>query len=355
MGIRPARSRAFTLVELLVVIGIIGLLVALLLPAIQQARSAAHRTQCQNNLRQIGTALANYHNANKSFPEGCWGPTDDPVMRQAWGWGTLLLPFIEEEPLFKQINPRQNRLQWILANPFTQKHLRKWISVYRCPADPIEVLQSDSRTLSGFVFNSQSPSRPNGGGFGPALLGHILPDGSSGGHSHSNDFGVRVAVSHYVGSFGDFWLTNSADWQPADFAGNGLFGGNTVVRIREVTDGTSKTLAIGERGSASFAAVWAGAEGWDRCEREGIPNVLATAFYPLNIPPEPYYLSCDPRGAAGYGSQHTGGAQFVFADGSVHFLSDEIQFANSADPAKLGVFQRLARRKDGQEVPSWQP
>jgi prepilin-type processing-associated H-X9-DG protein len=129
-----------------------------------------------------------------------------------------------------------------------------------------------------------------------------------------------------------------------------MFGSNVSVSMRDLRDGASQTFAIGERCWTSYASIWAGADGWNRCEREGVAMIMATAHYPLNTSPNPYYLSCDPGGAAGFTSSHASGANFLLADGSVRFVSDHIQFANSSEPSKLGIYQKLSRRDDGQSV-----
>jgi prepilin-type N-terminal cleavage/methylation domain-containing protein/prepilin-type processing-associated H-X9-DG protein len=343
----------FSLVEVLVVVAIIGVLMSLLLPAIQQSRESGRTTQCRNNLRQIGLAIQNYYSANRAFPAGCVGDTASPVDIQGWGWATYLLPYLEQQPLFTAINPNQNSLPVVLASESLQPYLRTPVPVFRCASDTGEELQSDSRTLSGFVLPLPLAAKqaPTGSLSIPsryAGLACIVAPPSGG--SHSDSYGVRAARSNYVASFGDFWLQSSFAWTWDDYAGNGIFGSNTATRIQDISDGASHTLAIGERSSKSFAAIWAGVDGWNRCEREGVPMVMATAFYRMNSDPEAYYLSCDPKGAAGYSSMHSGGANFVMADGAVRFISDTVHFAVSNKVAKIGTFQRLARRNDGQTI-----
>src|SRR5437868_5729258 len=105
-----AVKRGFTLIELLVAISIIAILMALLLRAVQQARESARRTECRNNLRQIGIALHNYYSAHDVLPPGCVGDANDPVNLQGWGWGVMLLPFLEQQNLFNEIDPNHNSL-----------------------------------------------------------------------------------------------------------------------------------------------------------------------------------------------------------------------------------------------------
>ena len=148
-----------------------------------------------------------------------------------------------------------------------------------------------------------------------------------------------AARSNYVGSFGDFWLPVGSLWGPTDFAGNGVFGSNVSFRLKDITDGASTTFAIGERSSAAFASIWAGTDGWNRCEREGLAMVMATAHYPMNSA-RTFQHELRSQGAAAFGSMHPHGLQFLMVDGSVRSVSDTIGFANDPDLTQLGVFQR---------------
>ncbi len=334
LGARSKRVRTFTLAELLIVIAIIGTLIALLLPAVQHARKSARATSCRNNLKQIGIALHAYHNAHNTFPPGCLGQADDPVNIEAWGWAAFLLPHIEEDPLHSTLNLEQYTLPGVMASSQLQPLLRTPIEVYRCASDGDADLLNNFRTLSGFML----PAKFN-------VSACLLPT-----TTNSGDFGVFLAASNYVGSFGDFWRPDGSMTTPADFVGNGVFGSNVTLRMREIADGTSSTFAVGERSTRQYASVWTGVDGWNRCEREGVPMVLATAFYRINADPNPYNLSCDPQGAAGYGSAHPNGANFLMLDGAARFVDEGIAFANDDNPSKLGVFQRLARSNDGQPI-----
>ena len=135
-------SRGFTLIELLVVIAIIAILIALLLPAVQQAREAARRTQCRNNLKQIGLALHNYHDTFRLFPPGVI--RDGQNNSEAWGWTVFILPFLEQANLYNQLDPDTYRLRDLLAglNPTypaptaNAAILQNPLSVFICPSDP---------------------------------------------------------------------------------------------------------------------------------------------------------------------------------------------------------------------------
>ena len=142
---RDSRRRlGFTLIELLVVIAIIAILIALLLPAVQQAREAARRTQCKNNLKQIGLAMHNYHDVYTTFPPGHMFDTTIPGGNansfqhpEMWAWGAFILPFVDQAPLFNQLNVSQRRLTDLLAEgPDVAALIQIPLSVYHCPSDP---------------------------------------------------------------------------------------------------------------------------------------------------------------------------------------------------------------------------
>ncbi|MDB5391024.1 MAG: hypothetical protein JWM11_6670 [Planctomycetaceae bacterium] len=366
MGKLSLARRGFTLIELLAVFAVIGILVALLLPAIQHARESARRTQCKSNLHQIGIALHSYQSLQGVLPPGCVGLDGDPVNIQGWGWGVMLLPYLDQQPLYDTLQPNHHSLADVLADPNLQPYLLTPLPIYRCASDLGDGIQSTERTLSGFILTSQ-PSQtlalryPSKDQLVILALQSSLacvmpppppwnPPPPSAPPPPPGTWGVRAATSNYIGSFGDFWQTDSNAWSSADFAGNGLFGSNSNVGSSGIPDGASQTFAVGERGWNAYGSIWAGTDGWDRCEREGIPMVMGTAFYKMNSTPDPYNLSCDPKGAAGYGSMHAGGAHFLMADGAVRFVSEQINFANSNDPTQLGVYQKLARRNDGQTI-----
>src|ERR1700704_3870955 len=153
---RPLSRVGFTLIELLVVIAIIAVLIGLLLPAVQKVREAAARTKCQNNLKQIGLGLHNYHDSNGHFPPAFVGnpgtvPTNSPAPH-GWGWSTWILPYIEQGPLYRQINPTVSTIPGNLPDPATTQLgllCQTQISIYVCPSDNAPRL-NDQRGFHGY-------------------------------------------------------------------------------------------------------------------------------------------------------------------------------------------------------------
>src|SRR2546423_10935519 len=173
---RQHLRRAFTLIELLVVIAIIAILMALLVPAVQKVREAAARTQCRNNLKQIGLALHGYHDRNKAFPPGYVsavgpnGPDDD--RGPGWGWAAHILPDIEQAPLFRQI-----RFDKDIGDPLNTQARMTVLPIFVCPSD-------DGLPL--FAVNALGDSSP-----------YTTPLTDASGQP------VQVARSNYVGIFGN--------------------------------------------------------------------------------------------------------------------------------------------------------
>ncbi len=219
-SLRFRNRRGFTLIELLVVIAIISILVALLLPAVQKSRAAARRTQCSNNLRQIGLALHNYHDPNKVFPPGTVeaGPRASAATEPAWSWGVAILPYLEASPLYRQLNPRSQTLGQVLAN--RSDLARRVLPVFVCPED------------AGASLNSRR-----------------LFDT------------LEVATSNYVASAPNASVWDLSNPGPFGFINRGIFTGESHVRLSEITDGTASTFLVGERRfvKEGDASVWVGA------------------------------------------------------------------------------------------------
>ena len=303
------RSRAFTLVELLVVIAIIGILVALLLPAIQAAREAARRTQCSNNLKQLGIALQNYHDTYHRFPAGC-SATGDPWSGGIHRKGSMLvklLPYVEQSALYDEIDFNRDVTDWIWNN-------HRWTNIpaYLCPSDPGG---NFDRAVSNYGASMGAQAMGSQGGWCTMYPGHI--NGPTGHGSSNNPANISGVFSRF------FWSA----------------------RLRDVTDGTSTTIAMGEmRPNCGDHH----RQGWFH------GNALWTATTaPINFPTcpgEPQYQasSCFAENnwqtSQGFKSKHPGGAQFVFCDSSVHFINESIDYQ---------TYQYLGARADKNVVGSF--
>jgi prepilin-type N-terminal cleavage/methylation domain-containing protein/prepilin-type processing-associated H-X9-DG protein len=268
------RSRhGFTLIELLVVIAIIGVVIGLLTPAVQKVREAAARLQCTNNLKQMGVACHNYHDTNKSFPPGYLASATYPATTPGWGWAAFLLPYIEQDTLYKQIDFNQ---------PLeTSPAIQAMISVYICPSDNVP----------------PSPFAITDGTFTTI---------------------AQAAPSSYAATVGD----DASDVN--DPTGNGIFYRNSHTRIADITDGTSSTVMIGDRPYSQCHGIWAGAPN-GAIARAGAQNVWpnATAPAPALVLVHNNWINITTDADGGlddFSSNHTGGANLLFADGSVHFI-----------------------------------
>jgi prepilin-type N-terminal cleavage/methylation domain-containing protein/prepilin-type processing-associated H-X9-DG protein len=314
---RRARA-AFTLIELLVVIAIIGILIALLLPAVQMAREAARRMQCSNKLKQIGLALHNYESTYKSFPPGT---IDYGVPQsQEWGWAVFLLPFLEQPALHEQLAPNNRRFFELLDDSVDRRLCQVPLSVFRCPSDrSAELLEGTDQ---------------------PRYLDGVAQVGT-------NFYG---AVSNYIGVTG-FWAIGV---DPA----NGVFGANSEVTFHDIVDGTSNTFAVGERDFYCAAGLWAGVRDARGHGPLGADYVLGRVSYKMNAVKNVGNPSC----CQAFSSPHPGGAHFAMCDGAVRFINENILFHNGGitdftTPVKirtisenLGTYQKLGIMDDEEPV-----
>jgi prepilin-type N-terminal cleavage/methylation domain-containing protein/prepilin-type processing-associated H-X9-DG protein len=314
MNCKPFRT-AFTLIELLIVLAIIAIIVGLLLPGVQRARETANRIGCENNLKQIGLALHNYHDDYQAFPPGyrALAPYSDGATdtEPGWGWGSFILPYLEQGNLYGELN---------LSNPVQKSSpINTLVTIYLCPSD---ITPGSAFTITDFFGNSICSAVP----------------------------------ASYAACCG-----NDAS-ETTDEAGNGIFYRNSHTRIGDITDGTSNTILIGERAWSNANGTWSGAISGGVVVR-GPDNpcqpVVAGAWFPAaTLVLAHAHLNnalLDPDGSAGmddFGSRHPGGSNFVFADGSVHFLrsvpGDNSDGTFSPDGI---VFQALATRANDDSVP----
>ena len=286
-----SRSRGFTLLELLVVIAIITVLLTLCLPAIQKARADARLTQCQNNLKQFGLAFHNYHDVTNTFPPGWTQHHPQPGPQTRYGWATLILPYIDQAPLYKRLDFSTQR-----AEPLEQFQTR--LPVYRCPNDPTDDV------------NSQR--------------------GNFGTMNYSVNFGPVAPPRWLHNALTESWPGQA----PTPTETNGLAFLNSMVRLASIRDGTSNTLLIGERSAIGHAAIWMGVRG-NEFESDQVTD--CSPGHEIN------------SGEAGFSSRHDGGANFLFCDGAVRFLSEKIE-SGPGEMQQMKTYQKLSHRHDRNPV-----
>ena len=299
--------RGFTLIELLVVIAIIAILIALLVPAVQKVREAANRTYCENNLKQMGLALHEYHNTYGRFPPGL---EVYPAYYQYLSWMARILSFMEQQPLANTIDPEYARSpspwgNFIFADfGGVPPHvgMSTEMPLYKCPSDIRDLLATQ------LDFGIAGTSNP-----------------------------TPVAFTSYLGVSGT-----------ASDADDGMLYCSSKVRLVDIEDGASNTLMVGERPPSAdliFGWWYAGA-GYDSIGTGDVILGARESQYAavfkcptdnIGLRPGTFSDECD---QTHFWSLHPGGANFLFADGSVHFL------ANEADP----ILPDLATRAGGETI-----
>lgn len=301
------RKRGFTLIELLVVIAIIAILIALLLPAVQQAREAARRTQCKNNLKQLALACHNYHDIFKSFPSShvFSRRPGSAANSEGWGWHALILPQIDQGPLHNQLQVTKFTLEDTLAGLNPQL------------PQPLPLLQSK---LEAFVC----PSDSSGGETEPGLAPQQRHFGGGIGTAAGGWGNWRPGKTNYMASRG-----TRNNWQNANMDAHGMFHPGTT-QMRDAIDGTSNTFLIGERDTAFCrSGTWIGVRNPQGNGTRGFYYNVANVRVPLNSPNPPYVWSARSGCGEGFSSLHPGGAQFAMGDGSVRFINESIDFRST--------------------------
>jgi prepilin-type N-terminal cleavage/methylation domain-containing protein/prepilin-type processing-associated H-X9-DG protein len=302
-GARVRYRRGFTLIELLVVIAIIGVLIALLLPAVQSAREAARRAQCVNNLKQIGLALLNYEGALLTFPPGYVSNFDSQGndTGPGWGWATMLLPQFEQTPVFVAIN-----FNLPIEDPTNLTSRLPLVNNFLCPSDTVQPFW--------WAVNRDAATG--------APVQNIC----------------QVASSNYVGVYG------TSEPGPN---GEGVFFRDSKIALKDITDGSSQTIIVGERSHRLGEATWVGS----------VTNAL---LYPTDNDNIGRYVTetspgmvlghageghgpGDPRSDVNqfYSVHSGGGVNFQFADGHVSFLKSTMDYK---------TYLALATRAGGEVV-----
>ena len=320
------QRRGFTLIELLVVIAIIAILIALLLPAVQQAREAARRSQCKNNLKQIGLALHNYHDVNGSFPLGTRHSNTG-----AWGfsWWVGTLPYIDQAPLYQNLRHEGNHVGWVWsgdANGFhngVQAH-NKNISVMACPSSPMPPLRDAG---SGNRINA------------PHYLGNS-------GATDGNGFTNLVPTWTCCGCCGAVANTSI-------HSRGGILIPRDVVSFKDITDGSSNTIAVHE--ASTYGRDANGSEvpinsthGWlmGQAGNSATPTSRSFNLTTIRHPPNTHGIAPAVQGrgnndGANHGlySEHAGGGHVLLSDGAVKFINENID---------MFTLRILSTRNDGE-------
>lgn len=318
-------QRGFTLIELLVVIAIIAILIALLLPAVQQAREAARRSQCKNNLKQIGLALHSYHEVAGVFPPGYVG---DPNVTTAgyglWSWSASLLPYLDQGPLSNRLLAGNRTASQALA--LFPNDLRTPQTVWKCPSD---VAPDTNDAASRLILTIADPT------------------------------GIAAATSNYVGVNNAWGLLNdfsgAGSFLDATTGPAGTFYKNSSVGFRDMTDGTSNILVVGERKwqstdsnpyqlkSAVLFMVNAAGPG---NANQHVPGTSSGSDSGLVFALGATITRINDKGATAqvndacrqsFSSQHTGGAHFLMGDGAVRFISENISHSVSPPTVTSGA------------------
>jgi prepilin-type N-terminal cleavage/methylation domain-containing protein/prepilin-type processing-associated H-X9-DG protein len=344
------RRHGFTLIELLVVIAIIAVLIGLLLPAVQKVREAAGRMSCQNNLKQLGLALHNYHDANGRLPPRCiqksiQDPTttsgtastfNNPYNPAAWHWSYLLLPYIEQSALYQSIpsGPPPAPPPGAGSAPANLQTSDKWqsppyltalqtqIKIMRCPSTSDQEYYDDNSR--GVLIPKRAAASYVAVISGTIPINNNNDDGSGGSAQPPYGFPELVNARH-----------------------NGPFNQNVQYRITDITDGSSNTAAIGERYRYNEDPGANGHGGWgifavgSPHAQNGHNLFSGSTFLPFNpVIPNP---ASDTTHLISFSSRHTGGVNFVFMDGSVRFLTDA-----TADTIRTAI----GTREGGEIVPT---
>jgi prepilin-type N-terminal cleavage/methylation domain-containing protein/prepilin-type processing-associated H-X9-DG protein len=321
---KARRRSAFTLIELLVVIAIIAILIGLLLPAVQKIREAAARMSCSNNLKQIGLALHNYHDANNQFPPG--GITNGDCCSTQGGpnWAILILPYIEQDNLFKQYD-RTHTVE-NQANAFLRT---QFVKTYNCPSDP---------NINKTLVPASGPGNDVNALYATSSYRGVA--GMTDGLAWFDD--ATGAPGYPVGQRGV--LHSGIDYKYPSMFGrsNATSPYSSPERIGSITDGTSNTIAVGEyttNTTITRTTFWAYEYTSYAMSEIVLPpqsRQLLNNFDACSAITVPGFTNGNNPCKRGFASFHSGGINFLFADGSVHLLSTNIDMLLLGGLATVG-------------------
>ena len=305
---RP-RIRGFTLIESLVVASTVSIILSIAMPALQQSRQDARNVDCRNKLKQIALAMHNYHDVFNTFPPGWISRDATGQGHPSTGWQVSILPFVEQAPLYNNLNLVDPVYETAPgdsgARQLKDVLLKKEISVFRCDAEP------------------NSATNPLRGDWGLS--------------NFSGNFGSQP-IPRWPGLEGVAAV-------PTPAKPDGIFGVNSMIRLRDVIDGTSNTILVGEKSVISKAGIWPGPR---------------SNFHESDVVSDGSAASSFNSSETGFSSRHEGGIYFALCDGSVRFIRADLnpipvtqqqQFirpGQSSEPR--GIFQNLCSRNDGNVV-----
>ena len=359
--LKRSLKRGFTLIELLVVIAIIAILIALLLPAVQQAREAARRTQCKNNLHNIGLALHNYHDVYIKFPPGVISvganTAASPLMNQQ-PWSVHILPQMEQSALFNEINFELTAGNTATAAPGVSTNAAlggNTLPIFRCPSDSSDITSDNADTANAAGTNQANDTAKHAGG------------------------NWSRGTSNYVANWGAGDAPAPTGTRPTDATGTtgtidggGMFFVNSSLSFRDMLDGSSNTFHVGERdgfiwgengspwgtGQRKTYAFWYGicclapATGCGANSTLGAGNRAGDIYGCTGVKLNGQRIGTGTAflGDVAFSSQHEGGGHFLMGDGAVRFVGENIQSIITGVDSTQGLYQNLSDRRDGNPV-----
>ena len=333
----PHQLRGFTLVELLVVIAIIGVLVSLLLPAVQSAREAARRMKCSNHVKQIALACQNYAGAAGRFPEASHRLGGDYTTPGTWGYLVHLLPYLELQPIYDALDPE---VDWF-SQP-TNLLLETTITQFQCPSyEPVQRTNIGAPGTSDFADTSVVPHYMGVMGANTEFQAGF-PDFCTQSQREMSPYTMELRPDEGGRRAPDCWgggnsgrIANNGVIV-RDIEVNGVVVEELEIGFRRITDGASNTFAVGEQAHGDPEAK--NVRGWWVGLSGGTLYSSRNISFPINsgVKPGPF-----PKNDSGFGSQHPGGTHFGLADGSVQFLSENTD---------IGILFALASRDAGEVI-----